>query len=153
MARDASDRHQRRRRAAPLEFCGNPGELLGLRDPCVAGVPSRALCWLQLESPSSAAITVAILALPTRGQGLEKAGYRLLATVVGVVASIAGIFSQTDGLLFGIWIGLCAYAAGMLDGNRAYAAVLCCITVALIAIQQVDGPLQVFPRSGLRSPP
>ena len=105
--------------------------------------------WLQLDSPSSAAITVAILALPTRGQGLEKAGYRLLATVVGVVASIAiaGIFSQTDGLLltmFGIWIGLCVYAAGMLDGNRAYAAALCCITVALIAIQQIDSPLQVF---------
>jgi uncharacterized membrane protein YccC len=106
--------------------------------------------WLQLESPSSAAVTVAILALPTRGQGFEKAGYRLLATFIGVAASIAiaGTFSQTDGLLlavFSIWIGLCVYAAGMLDGNRAYAAALCCITVALIAVQQIDSPLQVFP--------
>jgi hypothetical protein len=28
--------------------------------------------WLELEAPSSAAITVAILALPTRGQAMEK---------------------------------------------------------------------------------
>src|SRR6476646_180917 len=57
--------------------------------------------WLELEVPSSAAITVAILALPTRGQGMEKAGYRLFATVIGVAASIAiaGFLSQTDGLL------------------------------------------------------
>ena len=106
--------------------------------------------WLELESPSSAALTVAVLALPTRGQGVEKAGYRLLATVIGVIASIAiaGMFSQTGGLLLavlGIWVGLCAYVAGMLDGNRAYAAALCCITVALIAVEQIDTPLQVFP--------
>lgn len=106
--------------------------------------------WLELETPSSSALTVAVLALPTRGQGMEKAGYRLVATAIGVVASIAiaGLFSQTDGLLLavlGIWVGLCAYVAGMLDGNRAYAAALCCITVALVAIQQIDTPLQVFP--------
>jgi uncharacterized membrane protein YccC len=106
--------------------------------------------WLQLEVPSSAAITVAILALPTRGQGLEKAGFRLFATAIGVAASIviAGFFSQTDGLLLavlGAWVGLCVYVAGMLDGNRAYAAALSCITVALITIQQIDSPQQVFP--------
>ncbi|MDQ8731683.1 FUSC family protein [Bradyrhizobium daqingense] len=57
--------------------------------------------WLELESPSSAALTVAVLALPTRGQGMEKAGYRLVATAIGVAASIAiaGVFSQTGGLL------------------------------------------------------
>src|SRR5258705_4897592 len=69
---------------------------------------------------------------------------------MGVAASIAiaGFFSQTAGLLlavFSAWIGLCVYAAGMLDGNRAYAAALCCITVALIAVQQIDSPQQVFP--------
>src|SRR6186713_639772 len=72
--------------------------------------------WLELEVPSTAAITVAILALPTRGQGMEKAGFRFLATVIGVAASIAiaGVFSQTDGLLlavFGLCVGLCVYAA------------------------------------------
>lgn len=59
--------------------------------------------WLELEVPSTAAITVAILALPTRAQGLEKAAFRLIATAIGVGASIAiaGMFSQTDGLLLG----------------------------------------------------
>ena len=138
--------------ARPLVFAGFPASswAFAIRVWLASLVALYASFWLQLEAPSSAAITVAILALPTRGQGFEKAGYRLLATFIGVAASIAiaGTFSQTGGLLlavFSIWIGLCVYAAGMLDGNRAYAAALCCITVALIAVQQIDSPLQVFP--------
>ncbi|WP_440639162.1 FUSC family protein [Bradyrhizobium sp. PUT101] len=140
--------------AAPsaLAFAGFPASswAFALRVWLAMMLALYASFWLELESPSSAALTVAILALPTRGQGMEKAGYRLLATAIGVMASIAiaGVFSQTDGLLLavlGIWVGLCVYVAAMLDGNRAYAAALCCITVALIAIQQIDTPLQVFP--------
>jgi len=51
-----------------------------------------ALCtsfWLQLEAPFSAVLTVLILAEPTRGQALAKAGWRLIATVVGTAASLA----------------------------------------------------------------
>ena len=109
-----------------------------------------AAFWLQLESASSSAVTVGILALPTRGQALEKAGYRFLATVIGVVASIAivGTFSQARDLLlvaFAVWVGLCIYAAGLSDGSRAYAAVLSGYTVAIVAIlQQLDTPLRVF---------
>ena len=49
--------------------------------------------WLQLEAPSS--VGIAVLAVPTRGQALEKAGFRFLATVIGVAAAIAlvGMFS------------------------------------------------------------
>src|ERR1700724_2388135 len=47
-----------------------------------------AAFWLQLESASSAAVTVGILSLQTRGQTYHKAAYRVLATVVGVFASI-----------------------------------------------------------------
>src|SRR5258705_67415 len=43
-----------------------------------------AAFWLQLESASSAAVTVAILAGPTRGQAYQKAVYRVLATIIGV---------------------------------------------------------------------
>jgi hypothetical protein len=35
--------------------------------------------WLQLESPTTAALTVGVLAEPTRGQALDKAVFRLLA--------------------------------------------------------------------------
>jgi uncharacterized membrane protein YccC len=111
-----------------------------------------ALCtsfWLQLDAPSSAAVTVAILAEPTRGRALEKAGYRLIATIIGVAASIAivSFLSQARDLIlaaFAIWLGLCVYAAGLLDGYRAYAAVLSGYTVGLIAVQQLDSPQLVF---------
>src|SRR5262249_30306187 len=45
---------------------------------------------------------------------------------------------------FAAWIGLCVYAAGLLDGYRAYAAVLSGYTVGFIAVQQIDGPQHVF---------
>src|ERR1700675_76430 len=67
-----------------------------------------AAFWLQLESASSAAVTVAILALPTRGQAYQKAAYRVLATIIGVVASIAiaGLFPQSPGLFMIGFAGL-----------------------------------------------
>lgn len=107
--------------------------------------------WLQLETPTSAAVTVAILAEPTRGQALEKAGYRLIATITGVAASIAivGVLTQARELIlaaFAAWLGICVYAAALLDGYRAYAAVLSGYTVALIAVQLID----VHNRSSMR---
>jgi uncharacterized membrane protein YccC len=111
--------------------------------------------WLSLEAPSTALITVAIVAEPTRGQALEKAVFRVIATVIGVAVSIAitALFSQTRDLLliaYAGWMGLCVYVAGLLDGNRAYAAVLSGFTVALVAIQQIDNPEHVFEASMMR---
>jgi uncharacterized membrane protein YccC len=105
--------------------------------------------WLQLDTPSTAALTVAILAEPTRGEALDKAGFRLLATVVGVTASIAitGIFSQARDLLlaaFAAWLGICVFAAKLFDGYRAYAAVLSGYTVTIIATELIDNPQHVF---------
>src|SRR5712671_5372709 len=108
-----------------------------------------AAFWLQLESASSAAVTVGVLALQTRGQVYQKAVYRVLATIVGVVASlvIAGLFPQNPGLFligFAGWLGLCVYVGGLLDGNRAYSAVLSGYTVALVAVTQIDSPQNIF---------
>src|SRR5271163_4901512 len=63
------------------------------------------------------------------GAGLPQGRDRVIATVIGVVASfvIAGLFPQTRELFivgFAGWLGLCVYAGGLLDGNRAYGAVL-----------------------------
>jgi uncharacterized membrane protein YccC len=108
-----------------------------------------AAFWLQLDSASSAATTVGILALQTRGQAYQKAVYRVIATIIGVVASfvIAGLFPQSRVLFmvgFAGWLGLCVYAGGLLDGNRAYGAVLSGYTVALVAVTQIDSPQSVF---------
>jgi uncharacterized membrane protein YccC len=108
-----------------------------------------AAFWLQLESASSAAVTVGVLALPTRGQAYQKAVYRVLATIAGVVASfvIAGLFPQSPGLFmigFAGWLGLCVYVGGLFDGNRAYSAVLSGYTVALVAVTQIDSPKNIF---------
>ncbi|MGY3618207.1 FUSC family protein [Bradyrhizobium sp. USDA 10063] len=105
--------------------------------------------WLQLQMPSTAIITVAIIAEPTRGQALEKAIFRVVATIMGVSVSIAitALFSQTRDLLliaYASWMGLCVYVAGLLDGNRAYAAVLSGYTVGLVAIREIDNPGHVF---------
>lgn len=135
----------------PIAFAGFPvaSWTFALRIWIAILVALYAGFWLQLDAASSAAVTVAILALPTRGQAIEKAGFRLIGTIVGVVASIVivGALSQTRDLLlagFAVWIGLCVYAAGLWDGNRAYAAVLSGYTVGLVAMQQIDTPLQVF---------
>src|SRR6266481_2663060 len=108
-----------------------------------------AAFWLQLESASSAAVTVAILARPTRGQAYQKAVYRVLATIIGVVASlvIAGLFPQSRCLFvigFAAWLGLCVYVGGLLDGNRAYSGILSGYTVALVAVTQIDSPQNIF---------
>ncbi|OKO85103.1 FUSC family protein [Bradyrhizobium sp. AS23.2] len=105
--------------------------------------------WLQLEAPTTAALTVGVLAEPTRGQALEKAAFRLFATLIGVTVSlaIAGLFPQSRDLMlaaFAVWLGICVFAAKLFDGDRAYAAVLSGYTVALIAIQQIDKPQHVF---------
>lgn len=105
--------------------------------------------WLELEAASSAAVTVAILGLPSRGQVIEKAGFRLIATAVGLAASIAfvGVLAQSGALLLGVfaaWLAVCVYAVGLLDGNRAYAVALSGYTVAIVAILQIDNPQHVF---------
>jgi uncharacterized membrane protein YccC len=134
-----------------LNFAGIPAAswAFGIRVWIAIVLALGAAFWLELEAPSSAAVTVAILALPTRGQALEKACFRLLATFIGVAAAIAivGTFSQTRDLMLAAlagWLGLCIYASGLMDGNRAYAAVLSGYTVAIVAIQQLDAPQRVF---------
>jgi uncharacterized membrane protein YccC len=108
-----------------------------------------AAFWLQLDGASTAGVTVSILALQTRGQAYERSIYLVLATIIGIIASlvIAGLFPQTRELFtigFAAWLGLCVYGGGLLDGGRAYGAMLSGYTVAQVAVTQIDSPQNVF---------
>jgi len=105
--------------------------------------------WLQLESASSAAVSVAILALPKRGQAISKAVYRFLGTILGGVVSIVltAAFGQDRVLMlvcFTAWLSLCVFVAQYLQDTRAYGAMLSGYTVAIIAISNIDTPQSVF---------
>ena len=108
-----------------------------------------AAFWLQLDSASSAATGVAILAQPKRGQALSKAAYRFLGTVVGGIVAIAfmALFAQDRVTLlvaFSVWIGLCVFTAQYLQDTRAYGAMLSGYTVAIIALAHIDAPQTTF---------
>ncbi len=108
-----------------------------------------AAFWLQLDSASSAAVGVAILAQPKRGQALSKAFYRFFGTLVGGIVAIAllALFAQDRVLLlvgFAVWLGLCVFAAQFLQDTRAYGAMLAGFTVAIIAIAHIDAPQTAF---------
>ncbi len=120
-----------------------------LRIWLAAVIALYAAFWLQLGGASSAAVTVAILAQPTRGAALSKAANRLAATFIGATMSIviAGLFpGERIGLLlsFICWICICVFAASYLRGYRAYAAVLSGYTVAIITVANIDTPQNVF---------
>jgi uncharacterized membrane protein YccC len=105
--------------------------------------------WLQLGGASSAAVTVAILAQPTRGAALSKAANRVAATLIGATMSvvIAGLFpGERIGMLgaFVCWICICVFVASYFRGYQAYAAVLSGYTVAIIALVNIDTPQNVF---------
>jgi uncharacterized membrane protein YccC len=105
--------------------------------------------WLQLESASSAAVSVAILAQPKRGQAISKAIYRFLGTLLGGAVSIlfAAAFGQDRVLMlvcFTAWLSLCVFVAQYLQDTRAYGAMLSGYTVAIIAISNIDTPQSVF---------
>ena len=135
----------------PLRFIGFPlaAWAFALRNWSAMLLALYVAFWLQLESPSTAATCVGILALPTRGQMLQKSVYRIGGTVIGLIASfaIAGLFNEVRDLLLAAsaaWISLCVFAAGLSDGNRAYGAVLSGYTVAIVTVAQIDSPQDVF---------
>ncbi len=123
--------------------------LFGLRTWGAMMLALATAFWLQLDGASSAAVTAAILALPTRGQAASKAVFRCVGTVAGVAASIliSALFNGSPTLFLvavAAWLATCVFVANLLDGNRAYAAVLSGYTVALVAVADIDAPNSTF---------
>lgn len=98
--------------------------------------------WLQLDTPSWAGTTAAIVCQPHLGASLRKGWYRLVGTVVGAIAIVVmtGCFPQDRVIFFlvlALWGAGCALLANLLRNFASYAAALAGYTAAIIASDQL----------------
>ncbi|MDR3517079.1 MAG: FUSC family protein [Azospirillaceae bacterium] len=110
---------------------------------CLAALLALYLAYVfELDSPSSAAVTVFIVAHPVHGMVWSKCLYRGGGTLIGglIALILAACFAQTPILylaVFGVWVGCCTAAATVLRNFRSYGAVLAGYTVGLISLPGV----------------
>ncbi len=100
---------------------------------------------LELNEPSWAATTAAIVCQPVLGASLRKASFRMIGTVVGAIGIVilAALFRQSrEGFLVGLalWCAVSAFVATLLRNFAAYAAALAGYTAAILA-SDVLGPV------------
>lgn len=106
--------------------------------------------WLQLQSPSSAAITVLIVANPVNGALLSKSIWRLFGTIVGAATAVLlmAAFGQTPLLFFisfSLLIGAACIVSTLLRYFQAYGAVLAGYTIIIVCAPAFADPENVFP--------
>jgi len=102
-----------------------------------------------LAQPSTAMLTVIIVANRQSGMVLAKSFYRAIGTLAGAVAAfvIVGLFPQQRELFLlslSLWIGLCAGGATLYRNFKSYAFVLGGYTAAIIAVPVINHPPAVF---------
>jgi uncharacterized membrane protein YccC len=115
-----------------------PAVLYGLRLWAAVCLALYLAFWLELQNPSWAGTTAAIVCQPALGASLRKGWFRLIGTVVGAIAAVvlSALFPQSRaGFLLGLafWGGLCAMGATLLRNFASYAAALSGYTAAIIA--------------------
>ena len=98
--------------------------------------------WLELDTPSWAGTTAAIVSQPHLGASLRKGWYRMIGTVVGAVAIVVmtACFPQDRAAFLvslALWGAACALVATLLRNFSAYAAALAGYTAAIIASDQL----------------
>ena len=105
---------------------------------------------LDLDNPKWAAMTVWIVAQNSRGMSLSKSRFRIIGTVVGatVAVTLIALFAQIQEMFIpalGLWLALCTAVATGWRNFRAYGAVLAGYTAAIISLDAVTAPQDVFP--------
>jgi uncharacterized membrane protein YccC len=109
----------------------------------------------QLEQPSTAMITVAIVMHPHSGMVLAKSFYRAIGTVVGSLFSlllVAAFPQQRELFLLGLslWIGLCSGGAVLYRNFASYGFVLAGYTAAVVTLPIINNPNAVFDAAAMR---
>ena len=105
--------------------------------------------YLQLDTPSWAGTTAAIVCQPVVGSALLKGAFRMVGTAFGAVAAVllTAVFPQDRfGFLFGmlVWAAACSFVSTLLRNFAAYAAMLAGYTLIIIAGTSISAPDQVF---------
>src|SRR5271163_632451 len=119
-----------------------PALLFGLRLWASVCLALYVAFWLELDTPSWAGATAAIVCQPSLGASLRKGWYRLIGTVVGAVAIVVmtACFPQNRGaflVTLALWGAACALVATLLRNFASYAAALAGYTAAIIASDQL----------------
>jgi uncharacterized membrane protein YccC len=128
---------------------GIPALLFGVRLAVAVSLALLTAFYLQLETPSWAGTSAAIVCQPIVGSSLFKGVFRMIGTVVGAVAAVilTAMFPQDRGeFLFGmlLWVSLCSFVSTLLRNFAAYAAMLAGYTLIIIVSTSITAPDQVF---------
>lgn len=104
---------------------------------------------LELEMPFSAASTVLLVINPVQGAVIGKGAWRIIGTVVGMLAAVAlmAVAGQMPLLFilgFGAWLGLCVGAMTLLRHFRASGAVVAGYTIGLATYGAMGHPEHTF---------
>jgi uncharacterized membrane protein YccC len=119
-----------------------PSMLFGLRLWAAVCLALYIAFWLELDSPSWAGTTAAIVCQPSLGASLRKGWFRMVGTPAGGVAIVVltACFTQ-DRTVFlislALWGAACAFASTLLQNYAAYAAALSGYTAVIIASDQL----------------
>lgn len=133
-----------------------PRLLFVLRTVLAALVALGVSMALNLGAPSTAMVTVFIVAAPRSGDVIAKGFYRICATLVGAVAAVALVATLVEHrtsflITLSLWIGLCTMGAAYVRGYRAYGFVLAGYTVTIIAVPAIATPELVFSIAVMRA--
>lgn len=98
-----------------------------------------------LESPFWAAMTVWLVAQPTRGQLVGKCLGRLAGSIIGAAAAVGFIHLHALSpvafvVVLALWVGGAALLSNLLTGFRAYTALLSGYTAPLVALSGLAHP-------------
>jgi len=138
------------RRALRAWFSTDGTIWLHLLKTVAAGLLAMGIAMLlDLPQPRIAMTTVFVLMQPLSGMVFAKSVYRIVGTVVGMIAALAlgAVFVQQPELyLLGLtgWVAACTAAAMRYRHFRWYAFVLAGYTAALIGIPLVQQPNELF---------
>ena len=135
------------RLSAAFDIAGPP-LLFGFRLWASVCLTLYVAFWLELDTPSWAAASAAIVCQPQLGASLRKGWGRMIGTVIGaiMIVVITAVFTQDRAaflISLALWAALCAFGASLLRNFASYAAALAGYTAAIIAadtLGAVGGP-------------